>query len=205
MLARRSLETILGSPGHLKVLRVLFQLPEGVTLSGRDIGRRAGLAHHRASAILEELSDVGIVLTQRAPRLALHGLNRDHVAHPPLSQLFEWEASADHLLLDYLSKQLAKVKGVEAAFVYGSVAWGEPDIRSDIDILVLAPHHPEDVNDALERVGEEVRRRFGGRLEPQVVQMGQAQFARAARSGKRLWKQILNEGVQLVGTAGSRG
>lgn len=195
----KPLDDILGTGGHLKVLRALFALPEGVPFSGREIARRAELAPHRTSAILSDFADSGLVLVSRAPRLALHQLNRRHAASEALGRLLQWEAHLKDQLVAEIRDGLSRLTpGIEAAVLFGSIAWGEMTAGSDVDLLVLAPRNPEDANRALENLGQKLRSRYGNRLEPLVLTVSKAQFAKGATGGKRLWRRILQDGISVI-------
>lgn len=200
----RPLDELLASAGHLKVIRALFALPDGVSFSGREIARRASLAPHRTSAILSQLADHGLVFVTRAPRLALYELNRSHVVAGALGRLLQWEEELrDQLVKDVRTRLSRHASKFDAAFLYGSVAWGEMTPKSDIDLLVLAPKDPGRVNRALEDLAKMIRSRYGNRLEPLVLPISRTELEKGARAGKRLWRRILQDGILVLEGTGS--
>jgi predicted nucleotidyltransferase len=195
-----ALDEFLGSAGHLKVLRALFALPEGVGFSGREVARRAGLAPHRTSVILSGLAENGLVHIERAPRLGLYQLNRNHAAAEQLGRLLEWEAGLMNQLAAEIRKALLKTPGIEAAALFGSAPWGGMTPGSDVDLLVLTPTNPNGLARVLENLGQEIRLRYGNRLEPMVLAVSKSQFVKSATAGKRLWRKILQNGIFIIDT-----
>src|SRR6267143_318611 len=82
------LNDIFASGTHVKLLRALCTLPAGVTVSARDLARRAGVSHPRASTVLTRLAQDGVATVQRLPRTDLYGLNRAHELAETVRKLF---------------------------------------------------------------------------------------------------------------------
>src|SRR2546428_6465928 len=76
---------------HVRVLRALDGLPDGLPVSARELARRSRLSHPTASKVLASLASQGIVLARRAPRTDAFELNREHVLVEKLRPIFEWE------------------------------------------------------------------------------------------------------------------
>lgn len=82
---------------------------------------------------------------------------------------------------------------VVAATVVGSVARGDFNVWSDIDVVVIGDGLPED---ALERQTLMVESAPPG---VQVVALTQAEFGAAVAKGNRLAREALESGVPLAG------
>jgi hypothetical protein len=105
--------------------------------SGREVHRALGHSSHTGvRRCLERLVDVGIVLERRAGNALLYRLNRDHLAAPQIEAL----ATLRLQFFDRLRETVSawEIKPALAA-VFGSVARGEADADSDIDIFLLRP------------------------------------------------------------------
>ena len=193
------LDDALASRGHVRILRALDDLPEHFPASAREIARRAGVAHNRASEILANLTEQGVADVERVARSDLYQLNREHSLFPLLHSLFAEERKIQRELEHFLRRRLrALVQGVEAAYLFGSVARRESQIGSDIDLAVVIPRGRSGAADkALAALASEVRRRFGNELS---VHLSTELLAKRVhgRAGRALWRRIQEEGVQLL-------
>jgi len=178
---------------HVRVLRALHRMPAGLAASGRELARRAGVTHPTALKALALLATVGVVTATRGIAGDAYELNRDHMLFEALTALLAAERDAERELLSFLQKGLRPVIGkLAAATVFGSVVWGEAAPGSDIDLAVsCAPGDRDDVEAALESLGDAVRRRFGNRL-------GVLVDSRKSRRSTGIWKRIDAEGIPLV-------
>jgi DNA-binding transcriptional ArsR family regulator len=115
------------------VLRVLA--PADKAFTGRDIARRAeGVSHEGVRQALARLVRQGVVESERAGSATLYRLNREHLAAPHIVAL----ATLRQRLIEELRVAIAAwtIQPVVAA-VFGSVARGEADAMSDIDLLIV--------------------------------------------------------------------
>lgn len=194
-----ALDDVLASRGHLRTLRALDALPEGLGVSARDLARRAQVAHNRASEVLNALTQLGLARVQRAGRADLYQLNREHVLYPALHQLFGEETKVHTELQRFLRRRLAKIDHVREAFIFGSVARRESRAGSDIDLaLVMPPSGPTAAEQReLDELAREVRVRFGSELGVHVSPQPLAHRIEG-RAGRALWRRIAAEGIRLI-------
>jgi predicted nucleotidyltransferase len=193
------LDDAFATRGHVRILRALDGLPAGLPASARDIARRAGVAHNRASEILANLSAQGLTDVQRMGRSDLYQLNRDHALLPLVQALFAEERKIQRDLELFLRRRIrALAPAVEEAYVFGSVARRESGVGSDIDLAVVAPRDALRAGDpAFTQLAREVRRRFGSELS--VHLSAESLFDRVKHpAGRALWKRIEAEGVRLI-------
>lgn len=106
-------------------------------LTGREVGRlvrRGSLSG--VQKVLNRLTDHGLVSVQEAGPALLYVLNRDHLAAP----LVEGLARLRTELFARIRKQLAawRVRPLSAA-LFGSVARGDGDLSSDVDVFLVRP------------------------------------------------------------------
>jgi|SRR2546422_898787 len=196
-----TLDDVLASRGHLRTLRALDGLPDGLGVSARDLARRAELAHNRASEVLAALTELGLTQVQRAGRADLYRLNRQHVLFPTLHELFRSETDLKAELEKLLRRRLSKLPHLREAYIFGSVARGESRPGSDIDLaLVMASAGPSLAEQAqIDAIADEVRARFGGRLGV-LVSRKPLRDRVAGRTGRDLWRRIQAEGIRLIPT-----
>jgi predicted nucleotidyltransferase len=197
---RSPLDAALATQGHVRVLRALNALPEGLAVSVRDLGRRAGLRHPRTSEILADLRLQGVATAQRAGRADLYQLNRAHVLYPMLRRLFHDEGASEHELIEALRNGLAPAaRYIKEAYLFGSVARGESDATSDIDLAIVAPHEDAPVvTKTLLVLAAAVKQRFGNDLNVQVSSEPVAKRRRARDPSRELWDRVAREGVPVL-------
>ena len=194
-----ALDDVLASRGHVRILRALDALPDGLGVSARDLARRADVVHNRASEVLTALTELGLARVQRAGRADLYQLNRQHVLYPAIHALFDHEAKMQAELERFLRGRLSKLKRVREAFIFGSVARGESRAGSDVDLaLVMPPSGATAVEqDQLDQIAREVRDRFGSDLAVHVSTQALAVRTKS-RVGRALWRRVASEGVQII-------
>ncbi len=88
---------------------------------------------------LHDLSEVGILKTHRQGRMVYYQANTDSPVFPDLRGLLLKTAG----LVDVLAQALKPVAAkVQTAFVYGSIAAGNEQSDSDIDLMVVGQVSP---------------------------------------------------------------
>ena len=187
------LDDVFLNGSHVRVLRALYRLPDGLSASGREIARRAGITHPTSLKALERLVDTGLVNAGRGPVSDAYELNYDHLLAGRIGDLFEAEASIEQELTSFVrDRLLALTDKVESATLFGSIIWGESTPTSDIDLAVsCAAADVEEVENALDDLSDAVWKRFGNHLSPLIS-------AKKQRPKTGIWKRIEEEGASLI-------
>lgn len=181
----KSLADALFSRVRQSVLGILFTNP-GQQLHLREIARRAGLS---APTVLKELNSLvaaGIITDSKQINVRLFQANPDC----PLFDELRSIATKTFGLADRIREALEEIEGVEAAFIFGSVARQEDTAASDVDVLVIGTCGYNEVVLAMHEVGKELRREINpivylpGELERKVTE-GDS-FARNLIDGHRI-------------------
>jgi predicted nucleotidyltransferase len=137
------------------VLALLFARP-GEAFYLREIVRATGGGKGAVERELRSLSRVGILLREKRGNLTYYRTNPDCPIYSELRGLILKTVG----LADVLRGALSRVSGIKLAFVYGSVAQGTLDARSDVDVLIVADDAFADVSAALllaqKRLGREI-------------------------------------------------
>lgn len=193
------LDEIFASASHVRMLRAVFGLPSDIGRSGRDLGRRAGISHPRASKVLGELAEQGLVKVERLPQADLYRLNRKHVLAKPLSKLFELEPELKFELLSLAAREIKKRRlPVKQARIFGSAARGSMSSDSDVDLaLVTSPENVDLVEYAAQQVAEILRDRFGTPINVLVGSPSLETLARSRQAKRGVWQAILREGLDV--------
>jgi DNA-binding transcriptional ArsR family regulator len=127
-----SLLSILFPQVRAEVLRILFAEP-GRELHLRELTRQSGLTLGTMQDELKKLSQADLVTSRRDGNRRYYQANATHPLFPDLQQLVLKTAG----LRDVLVEALQGVKGMEIAFVFGSLAGGTGKAGSDIDLMVI--------------------------------------------------------------------
>lgn len=165
-------------------------LRTGTPLTGRQVH---GLVRDEFSLwsvqqALATLVELGVVESRPVGRAMVHTINEDHVTVQPL-----------RVLLDPVAALREAVHGVvgssvDAVILFGSVARGEANAGSDIDLVVLAS---PDWGGRTE-LEDAVRARLGNDCD--VLVFTPQEFSRLAASGEEpVLAEILSDGVLLLG------
>jgi DNA-binding transcriptional ArsR family regulator len=125
------LDDVFASRSHVRILRALDELPDGISVSARELARRSGLSHPTASKVLESLGRQGMVVARRAPRADAFELNRRHKLVEKLRPFFEWEQQLFGEFMAFLGRQIERTPSISAAYLFGSVVRGEMTPGSD--------------------------------------------------------------------------
>jgi len=180
-----ALDDLFATGSHVRVLRALAQLPEGLTVSGRDIARRAGVSQPTARQVLMSLDQQGLLVVGRRPHASFYRLNTEHVLAPLIRDMFTREAAVRDELEAEVASQIAKLPGVSTAYLFGSAGRGDMRADSDIDVAVTGDR---DVLDELPQL-DAIHRRFGNRVN--VVRL-------RTRGAAALRKAVQRDGRALL-------
>ncbi len=193
-------DEVFATASHVRILRALFGMPAGMGRSGRDLARRAGISHPRASQVLSDLSEQGLVKVERLPRTDLYQLNRQHVLAGPVGELFELEPKLKFELLSLVARELKSRRlPVKQARLFGSAARGSMTSESDVDLaLVTSPDTVEMVQVAGEEIAEAVRERFGTRINLLVGSPSLETLIRSRQPKRAVWQTIEREGIDVL-------
>ncbi len=193
MRLRHPLDDALASASHVRVIRALLGMPQGLTGSGREIARRAGLSHPTAIKVLRDLGGQGLVRPARSGGAQVFSLNRENLLARPIAELFHSEDAIVSELTEWLRHALAPFSEVKRAYLFGSAARGEMTRESDLDLAVMTSLPDPDIDERLEPVTAGLRERVG---VPVQLVVGSVSRARGAGQ-RRLWDRIVKEGIEI--------
>lgn len=165
-------------------------LRTGTPLTGRQIHGMVSDEYSLWSVqeALKALARLGVVETQTIGRAGVHTINEQHAAIPHLRHLADPIAALSRVILDAIDD------AVDAVLIFGSIARGEATEDSDIDLAVIVDagwNGRADLQDV-------VHRRFGNGCD--VLVFTREEFHQLAKSGEPVVRDILRDGLALVGT-----
>jgi uncharacterized protein len=197
----RTLDQVLGSATKVRVVRALMSV--GGPVSGNEARLLAGVQSKSGmQAALDALTELGILQREETRRIQLFRINQNHDLVEPLRALFDAESSRITRLREALEKILdggAVREHTLSIILFGSNARGDARPDSDLDLLVAteAESQIERVSEVLIDAIPAIRRRFGLRLSPLVLEKARVQ--ERWRDGDPLMQNVLSEGRTLYG------
>ncbi len=132
---RHPLTALLGSAGHVRVLRALAT--SGAPQSAPQLAATAGLTPQGTRGVLEAMTRQRLVRAHGSGRTQLYELFSGHPLVPSLAALFQVEQRRWDGLMGSIREILERQGAVTAAWLYGSVARGEDGPESDVDIALV--------------------------------------------------------------------
>jgi len=179
------------------LLQALARLEQPVTR--RQLAAAAGVSPGNASAVIEDLIRAGLVNETVAGRSSMVVLNRNHLAAGPLLAL----AGLRGELIRRLRQRLSQWPGLEVAWLLGSVARGDADGESDIDLLIVAHDlQAPDLHANLAQLQADVRSWTGNDL--QIVEHTPESWRELVHSKNPLVEQLQLDGIALAGDTALR-
>lgn len=137
---------------------------------------------------LKALTQLGIVDTQTVGRAGVHTINEDHVSVAPLRALLDPITALTGTVREAVGND------VKTVILFGSIARGEANFYSDVDLAVMAP----DGWDGRADLEDAVRIRLGNNCD--VLVFTSEDFTRMADIGEPVVREILASGVALIGS-----
>ena len=178
------------------LLQALSRLEQPLTR--RKLAAATGVAPGNASAVIEELIQSGLVNETVAGRSSMVVLNRNHLAAGPVLAL----AGLRGELIRRLRERLSEWPDLHGAWLFGSVARGDADRDSDVDIVIVADDlQLPDLHERLSRLQADVRSWTGNDL--QLVEHSPSSWKRLVRAKNPLVQQIRLDGIALAGDTAS--
>lgn len=202
------LDSAFGSRSKVRLLRLLVE--QDRTVSAREAARLTGSTNPAMLAAVDELAKLGLIRREISGRQFLCRANRDHRLFEVLQRLFLGESQWPGIFfgdvrasLSGLEQKGRVVSGarthVIAAWIFGSVAAGEDEPGSDIDLFVLSRSDGA-VQPILERIGDNVarwRKEFGADVRPVV--MSRKQVTTQLREDNRFLAQAIRSARVIMG------
>jgi len=148
---RFTLTHLFASGGHVRVLRALMAY--AAPLSVAQLAADSGLTRRGTRFVLSSLASQGMVRVLGQPRSQLYDVDCRHRLALAVKSLFEHERANWEALQQALRDELAALKDVRSAWLYGSVASGEDGPGSDVDVALVVA---EDDSNAADRVRDAI-------------------------------------------------
>ena len=147
------LAKLFGSDARVKVLS-LFMLNAGNEYYLREIAQETRLAIRSVQRTVENLTEIGILQREKRGNSVYFRLRDDVPILSELKTIFLKTVGLGALLRQMLAEQ----KGIEIAFIYGSLAKGEEEEASDIDVAIIGDLSSRQLTSELVKLERELGR-----------------------------------------------
>ena len=136
-----------------EILRLLF-VDAQIELHLRELMRQSGLSLGTVQEELEKLHAAELVISRRDGNRRYYRANLNHPLFRDLQQLVLKTSG----LRDVLAKALRNIRGIDLAFVFGSLARSNGKASSDVDLMVIGSAGLRALAPALRKASEEMGR-----------------------------------------------
>jgi predicted nucleotidyltransferase len=173
-----------------RILALLYGTPDQAFFT-RQIARQVGTSVGTVQRELETLSQIGLIERSATGMQVFYQANRDHPAYAELHSLVAKTAGAFHILRSALA---ALAKKIAFAFVYGSMARGDENAVSDVDLMVIGDVSLDEMLMQLATA----ERDLGRSINPTVFSL--KEFKSKLKAGNHFLKSVMRgEKVLLIG------
>ena len=173
-----------------RILALLYGTPDQAFFT-RQIARQVGTSVGTVQRELETLSQIGLIERSATGMQVFYQANRNHPAYAELHSLVAKTAGAFHILRSALA---ALAKKIAFAFVYGSMARGDENAVSDVDLMVIGDVSLDEMLMQLATA----ERDLGRSINPTVFSL--KEFKSKLKAGNHFLKSVMRgEKVLLIG------
>jgi len=125
----------------------------------RELERRIKEEAKNVSRELKNLEALGLLISEKQGNQKYYSVNENFFLYPELKAIIFKTTGVQGLMKEALSK----LKGIEAAFIYGSYASGEESEGSDVDILIIGKPDMTKINEIISKLEEDLNREINYR------------------------------------------
>ncbi len=167
----------------------------GEQLTGRQVARLAGESTPaNIRTALLRLVDIGLVTSVARPDATLYSANRAHLIWPAVELALR---ARDQLIVNIRQMTEKHASYGTTVVLYGSVARGDADAQSDVDLLVIQEEHAVNREAYLDHLRADVRTWTGNRV--QIFDAGPREVHRMWEARDPLVESWLREGRHVAG------
>jgi len=191
---------LLASNYKKEVLQVLLNKPD-YTFTVNELASNISASYNSINKFLRQLEQFDIVSFQKKGRSHLVSYNHDSRYHEVIKTLLR----ADNKPLEEAAKKYAEKlysepsleKQIKSISLFGSVARGAADHKSDIDILIIVNN-----DEAVQKIKNKARKQAQkAELEFEIVPVVETakEFRDNLSNGKKFENNVKKDGIVLIG------
>ena|SRR3989344_7947194 len=182
------LENLFGSKVKIKLIRTLYKFKDrSFTLS--ELSRYSGITRQGIIKALDDLSGMNIIKLERIGNSIVIRLNRNEFTNKIL-KIYELEEDTLNELIEVL-KSYFKDKNIISLALFGSIAKGEENFNSDIDLLIITKNKKL-ASKISEKCNLKMINKFGNVLMPYIL--NKDEFKRS-----NIRKDVINNHILVKG------
>ena len=166
MIYHNYLEMLLGSRVKVKILRTLCR-HRGKEFTVRELADFLDVSHMGVRKALNDLYEMNAVRVRVIGKSHTIALNAESYAANLADKTFKMEEETLGELVKLLGRRLSGPTTV-SVLIFGSIARGEEEPLSDIDLFILT-EDKEKAEVAVSELQGEVSRRFGNAISPYIL------------------------------------
>lgn len=153
------LQTLVGSRVRTRVL-TWFVMHPGDEQHLKGMVRELGENNNAIRRELNRLEGIGLLRSRQRGRSKFYSVNQEHLIYPELKSIVHKTAG----LGDVLRASMEPLGRIECASVYGSVARGDEDEVSDVDLMIVGDVDVASLRSVLRAMEEEIGREINETL-----------------------------------------
>jgi predicted nucleotidyltransferase/predicted transcriptional regulator with HTH domain len=136
-----------------KLLDAFLSLPKA-RFYIRELERKINEDAKNISRELKNLESLGLLTSESQGNLKYFSVNEDFFLYSELKGIILKTTGVFGLL----KEALTKLKGIEAAFIYGSYATGKETERSDVDLMILGKPDLTELNEKISALEDKINK-----------------------------------------------
>ena len=166
MLYQNYLEVLLGSRVKVKILRTLCR-HRGKEFTIRELADFLNVSHTGVRKALSDLYKMNAVRIRVIGKSHAVTVNTESYAAGLVDKMFKIEGETLSELVKLVAEKLGD-PSITSALIFGSVARGEEEPLSDVDLFILT-EDKEKAEGAVSELQREVSNRFGNAISPYIL------------------------------------
>ncbi|MEA1904564.1 MAG: nucleotidyltransferase domain-containing protein [Candidatus Hadarchaeota archaeon] len=187
-------DEILNAKSDVKILRTLFKYPTK-EFNENELARVSKVGQKTVNRAMPKYASYGMVSVRTIGKANVYTLNREHLIVKQLQSLFRVEKEAKSRLKRLLEGAFRADKALISIMLFGSIAKGEEEPTSDVDVFVLT-RDKERAKRKLEELRKKVMERFGNALSEYILTPQEFKKKR----GTPIVKEIMAHGELVLGS-----
>ena len=138
---------------RIKLLDIFLSLPNA-RFYIRELERKINEEAKNISRELQNLETLGLLISEKHGNRRFYSLNENFFLYPELKGIIFKTTG----VLGLLKEAVTKLKGIEAAFIYGSYATGKEIESSDIDLMIIGKPDLTELNEVISGLEDKLNR-----------------------------------------------
>lgn len=144
---------LISSRVRAKILTALFLSP-GAERNAWELARSLGESYGAVWKELKRLESLGVMVSEQRGNARVFRVDLACPIEPELRTMILKTEGIGGLLRE----KLAPMEKVKQAFIYGSIASGQADLRSDVDVMIIGTIDLEEISALVAQAEKELNR-----------------------------------------------